>query len=335
MRFDDNDRVRELVGEFGAHLKILSRALSVEVTQRGGELRISSSGGDVDDAASLLRQLYAVISKGYPLHAADVHHAIRLTRADPDADLASWFSDTVLVGNEKRPIVPRSANQRLYVEAMRRHAVTFGVGPAGTGKTFLATAMAVSALRKGQVKRIVLTRPAVEAGEKLGFLPGDLSEKVDPYLRPLFDALNMMFPPERVARLVEKQIIEVAPLAFMRGRTLAESYVLLDEAQNTTVSQMRMFLTRLGEGSRMVVNGDITQVDLGRGVESGMVHALRVLADVEEIGMVQFGAEDVVRHPMVASIIRAYETDDRERGIAGSGAAIPRHADSTGPGRIR
>ncbi|MBX2800944.1 MAG: PhoH family protein [Myxococcales bacterium] len=224
--------------------------------------------------------------------------------------------------NEGRPITPRSGGQRAYVDALRNHEVVFGVGPAGTGKTYLAMAVAVAALKRGKVRRLILTRPAVEAGEKLGFLPGDLSEKVDPYLRPLFDALADMLPHERVTRMMERRVIEVAPLAFMRGRTLNQAYVVLDEAQNTTREQMKMFLTRLGEGSSMVITGDTTQIDLPRKGDSGLVHAVRVLSDVERIGIVKLGSRDVVRHTLVSQIVEAYAraSTDQSRDRGGSGA---------------
>jgi phosphate starvation-inducible PhoH-like protein len=236
----------------------------------------------------------------------DVRHSLRILRDDPASDLRSFFADTILTNLDNRPIAPRSAGQRAYVHALRAHDIVFGVGPAGTGKTYMAMAMAVAALKRGDVKRIILTRPAVEAGEKLGFLPGDLSEKVDPYLRPLYDALADMIPQDRVVRLLEKQVIEVAPLAFMRGRTLDRAYVVLDEAQNTTREQMKMFLTRMGNGSRMVITGDVTQIDLPRRSDSGMVEGLRILEGVEWIGVVHLTSRDVVRHPLVAEIIDAY-----------------------------
>lgn len=254
-----------------------------------------------------------MIEGGHPISVTDVDHAVRLVRNDPNADVHAYFADTVWTGVGHRAISPRTANQRLYVDALRRADIVFGVGPAGTGKTYLAMAMAIAALQRGDVRRIVLTRPAVEAGEKLGYLPGDLAEKVDPYLRPLFDALQDMLPPDRIAKLNEKRAIEVAPLAFMRGRTLQDAYVILDEAQNTTVEQMKMFLTRLGERSRMVITGDVTQIDLRPARASGLVHALRVLSGVERIPVVHFETSDVVRHPLVAEIIEAYERDSRLR----------------------
>jgi phosphate starvation-inducible protein PhoH and related proteins len=304
------------VGEFGAHLKLVERAFAVPVSQRGGTISVGPGPGTAD-ATDVLDQLLALVRGGHALTASDVEHAVRILQRDPDAELAAYFRDTVVVTTRGRPITPRTSGQRRYVDALRSHEVVFGVGPAGTGKTYLAVAFAAAALLKGEVKRIVLTRPAVEAGEKLGFLPGDLNEKVDPYLRPLYDALYDMLSPERTARLLERQIIEVAPLAFMRGRTLSDAYVILDEAQNTTLEQMKMFLTRLGERSRMAITGDVTQVDLPRGARSGMVHALEVLEDVPRIGVVRLSAADVVRHSLVAEIVDAYErAATREAGEA-------------------
>ena len=314
LTFEDNDHLREIAGELGSHLKIISRAMHVQVTQRGNTLNIDENGGgDVQGAQVVLEQLHQLVKKGHALHPRDVRHAIRILRDDRDADVARYFTDTILMNTENRPITPRSAGQGRYVEALRGHDIVFGVGPAGTGKTYLAMATAVAALQRHEVKRIVLTRPAVEAGEKLGFLPGDLTEKVDPYLRPLYDALQDMIPADRLVRMLEKGIIEVAPLAFMRGRTLNNAYVVLDEGQNTTMEQMRMFLTRMGEKARMVITGDVTQVDLPPNRTSGMAHALRVLSGIEKIGVVHLSSADVVRHPLVAAIIDAYEVDDKHR----------------------
>ena len=305
--FDDNSLVRELVGELGSHLKLVARPLGVTLTQRGSGVLVGGSGNRVL-AKQVLQALYGLAASGRALHPADVRHAVRILKADPGSDLAGYFHDTVLTTVHGRPITPRSAGQKTYLEALRSHDVVFGVGPAGTGKTYLAMAVAVAALQRGEVKKLILTRPAVEAGEKLGFLPGDLTEKVDPYLRPLYDALSDMVPAERAQRMLERGVIEVAPLAFMRGRTLAGAYVVLDEGQNTTREQMKMFLTRLGEGSRMVVTGDITQIDLPRRRDSGMVHALEVLSDVGRVGVSRLTASDVVRHPLVAEIINAYDS---------------------------
>lgn len=300
--------------------------MAVEVGQRGSDIMIGGSVGPESDpelAAVAVNQLYGLVTRGVELRPLDVEHALRILKRDPAADLASFFSQAILIGVDGRPIVPRSAGQQHYVNVLRAYDIVFGVGPAGTGKTYLAMAVAVAALKRGDVKRIVLTRPAVEAGEKLGFLPGDLTEKVDPYLRPLYDALHDMIPPDRIARMFEKRVIEVAPLAFMRGRTLADAYVVLDEAQNTTREQMKMFLTRLGNGTRMIITGDISQIDLPRKHESGMVQALRILkpaagGGVDGIGVVRFSSADVVRHPLVAAIIDAYEVFDAERHQQGS-----------------
>lgn len=285
---------------------MIGRGLGVEVSHRGDTLRFAGGARAVDVACRTVSQLYTLVQEGHTLHPMDVRHSLRILRDDPASDLRSFFADTILTNLDNRPIAPRSAGQRAYVHALRAHDIVFGVGPAGTGKTYMAMAMAVAALKRGDVKRIILTRPAVEAGEKLGFLPGDLSEKVDPYLRPLYDALADMIPQDRVVRLLEKQVIEVAPLAFMRGRTLDRAYVVLDEAQNTTREQMKMFLTRMGNGSRMVITGDVTQIDLPRRSDSGMVEGLRILEGVERIGVVHLTSRDVVRHPLVAEIIDAY-----------------------------
>ncbi len=302
--FDDLGQLRELVGEFGSNLKVIAKGMGVDLEQRGNAVHITR--GDAPATERLLRDLERLISRGFPLTPSDVEHAIRLAKAHPEADLTQFFSDAILMGAGGRPIAARTPTQRRYVQALRESPIVFGVGPAGTGKTYLAMAMAVAALGKGEVRRIVLTRPAVEAGEKLGFLPGDLSEKIDPYLRPLFDALQDMMSGEKITKLLDKRVIEVAPLAFMRGRTLQDAYVILDEAQNTTVEQMKMFLTRLGEHSRMIITGDPTQIDLPRPRMSGLVHALRVLKDVPNIEVVRFQSSDVVRHPLVAAIIDAY-----------------------------
>lgn len=313
LNFPDNARLRELVGEMGSHLKLIAERTETTLTQRGNTLLVSGPPRAVSRVRNLLEQLDALVESGHPLHKSDVGHALRILQGDAGADLGAFFRDTVLIGMEGKRISPRSAGQRDYLEALRHHDIVFGVGPAGTGKTYLAMAVAVAALKRGEVKRIILTRPAVEAGEKLGFLPGSLTEKVDPYLRPLYDALSDMLPPDRVARMIEKGIIEVAPLAFMRGRTLKAAVVLLDEAQNTTKEQMRMFLTRLGPDSKMVITGDVTQTDLPRRSQSGMVHALDVLRDVDRIAVVRLTSLDVVRHPLVAQIIEAYAKADEER----------------------
>ncbi len=302
--------VRELGGELGAHIKWVAAELNIDIHQRGTTLSFVSGNGAHELAYKLFRQLAVLAKDGRRIHPNDVRHGLRILANDPTADLVSWFRDAVLIDIRKRPITPRSANQRLYVHTMREHDVVFGIGPAGTGKTYLAMAMAMASYKAGECKRIVLTRPAVEAGEKLGFLPGDLTEKVDPYLRPLYDALADMVDAAELERMLERRLIEIAPLAFMRGRTLGDAFVVLDEAQNTTVEQMRMFLTRLGERGRMVITGDPSQVDLPRGRRSGLLHATQILEGVPHIGLVRFTKVDVVRHPLVAAIIEAYESDD-------------------------
>ena len=312
--FAHGEQLRELTGDYGSHLKQVGRELGVRITQRGTSLTVSGDDGSVLLAESLLKQLYGLVGGGLVLSVPLVDHACRLVRLDPSAKISDYFNDVVFVGRKKKAIFPRSLNQRIYVETMRRNEVVFGLGPAGTGKTYLAVAMAVAALSANEVQRIVLCRPAVEAGEKLGFLPGDLTEKVNPYLRPLYDGLHEMIGMEKTARLMEKGVIEVAPLAFMRGRTLSEAFVILDEAQNTTREQMKMFLTRLGVSSRAVVTGDPSQVDLGRGVPSGLAEASRILRNIPQIGFVEFTADDVVRHSLVSAIIRAY---DRARSAGG------------------
>jgi phosphate starvation-inducible PhoH-like protein len=300
--------LREVAGDFGAHLKLVSRAFQVDVQQRGSQIRVSGTDEvAVGQAVQALAGIGALAEEGQGLQATDVHHAIRALQADASANLHALFTDAVLHTADGRPITARTATQRAYVQAIRAHDIVFGVGPAGTGKTYLAVAMAVAALRRGDVRRIILTRPAVEAGEKLGFLPGDLAEKIDPYLRPLFDALHDALTAERVQKMLEKRIIEIAPLAFMRGRTLSEAFILLDEGQNTTREQMKMFLTRLGHGARMVVTGDPSQVDLPNKRQSGLAHALDVLHGVPGVAVVPFGAADVVRHPVVAAVVQAYE----------------------------
>lgn len=309
------------MGELGRHLEIIGRLLGVRVHQRGDQLMVSGDRAAVAATSRLLDELYAIAATGYPLAASDVDQAARLLAREPEVKLRDLYSETLTLGHGKKRIHPRSPRQRLYVNAMREHDVVFGVGPAGTGKTYLAMAVALTGLLKGEVNRIVLCRPAVEAGEKLGFLPGDLTEKVNPYLRPLYDALHDLMGYDRSSKLVTKGIIEVAPLAFMRGRTLSDSYVILDEAQNSTPEQMKMLLTRIGLGSRVVVTGDLTQVDLPRGQKSGLIHALHVLDGVPGIAMIRFTDVDIVRHPLVSEIVRAYDRveaasrgDDRRRG---------------------
>ena len=314
--FEDEETFRILRGSQDAHVKLVQRRLGVVIGVRGNEVTLRGDDFAVDLGESVLRQLYDVIRKGYPVYPPDVKRAIEILSANGNERLEALWLDTVLTSASKTRIAPKSPNQKAYVDAIRQHDIVFGVGPAGTGKTYLAMAMGVGALARNEVKRIVLARPAVEAGEKLGFLPGDLAEKVNPYLRPLYDALNDMMDFDRARRFIEKGVVEVAPLAFMRGRTLNDSFVILDEAQNSTVEQMKMFLTRLGYNSRAVVTGDVTQTDLEPGRQSGLNHALRILQDVEGIAIVQFTELDVVRHPLVQKIIVAYEKDTEARNAA-------------------
>jgi phosphate starvation-inducible PhoH-like protein len=310
IEFDDNLLLPLLYGERDAHLDQIERQLGVALVPRGNRLTISGSPSATEIAHLALASLYDKLKRGHEVDVAAVDAALRFAQTErDDKNLSLWREDAGF-RTRKRRIVARSAAQALYIKAMREHELVLGLGPAGTGKTYLAVAAAVDLLMTGQVERIILSRPAVEAGERLGFLPGDLREKVDPYLRPLFDALNDMLPADQIAKRMSSGEIEVAPLAFMRGRTLARAFVILDEAQNTTAMQMKMFLTRLGEGSRMVVTGDPTQVDLPPQTRSGLVDALEAINGVEGVSMVRFSEKDVVRHPLVAKIVGAYEARD-------------------------
>jgi phosphate starvation-inducible PhoH-like protein len=307
LRFDDASVLPNLFGSHDEHLKIVERALGVTIRPRGNEVAVEGDPIQVDLAVRTLSGLYRVLRKGIPITSNDVAAAARIVCSDRNADVSTVFEDIVFKSSRDRIITPKSVAQKKYLDAIRDHDIVFGVGPAGTGKTFLAMAMAVSFLIRKEVKRIVLARPAVEAGEKLGFLPGDMAEKVNPYLRPLHDALYSMLEYEQAANLMERGTIEVAPLAFMRGRTLNDSFVVLDEAQNTTSEQMKMFLTRIGFGSKAVITGDITQTDLPSGRVSGLNEALSILDGVEGIRFCCFTEIDVVRHPIVQEIIKAYE----------------------------
>ncbi|MBK7948674.1 MAG: rRNA maturation RNase YbeY [Deltaproteobacteria bacterium] len=293
-----------LYGDGEQTLRLLERSLGVEIHARGNELRIRGTDGRPALARRVLEELYRLLQSGQGVRHADVRHVIRMLTDEPEVQLKDIY-ENILRGSLKT-IRAKNLAQRRYVDLIQKHDIAIAVGPAGTGKTYLAMAMAVAALNRREISRIILTRPAVEAGERLGFLPGDLAEKVDPYMRPLYDALRDMMDVEKAARLIERGTIEVAPLAFMRGRTLNDSFVILDEAQNTTGEQMKMFLTRLGENSKAVITGDVTQIDLPSGTESGLVEATRVLRQVRGIGIMEFAATDVVRHPLVQSIIQAY-----------------------------
>ena len=305
--FDNIGAFQALIGELSKNIKHIERSLRVSISIKGNTVSIFGDPPGDEVAERLLKQLYPLAADGYPIHPADIDQGVRVLANDPQAKLKDLLMDTVFISPGKRPITPKTPQQKNYVQAMRSHDIVFGIGPAGTGKTYLAMGMAVAALQKKEVRRIILARPAVEAGEKLGFLPGDLYEKVNPYLRPLFDALHDMIDLEKTSRMVERGDIEVAPLAFMRGRTLNDSYVILDEAQNTTSDQMKMFLTRLGYSSKAVITGDITQTDLPEGTKSGLVEAWEILQGIEGITFVTFSKLDVVRHPLVQEIIKAYE----------------------------
>ncbi len=297
-----------MLGQHDAHVRTLEAALGVRIGVTGTSLRISGAHAEQALAGKVIGELYDLLKHGYPIYPSDVEYAIRIIRGDRNAELKDIFLDTIYVSANKRVISPKSINQKIYIDSIRSHDIVFGIGPAGTGKTYLAMAMALAALMKNQVTRMVLCRPAVEAGEKLGFLPGDLAEKVNPYLRPLYDALHDMVDFDRARRMLERGTIEVAPLAFMRGRTLNDSFIILDEAQNTTSEQMKMFLTRLGYNSKAVITGDVTQIDLPSGKLSGLKEASIVLGNTPGIAFVRFNDRDVVRHRLVQSIIKAYES---------------------------
>ena len=308
----DNDRLANLCGQFDEHLRQIERRLNVEIAGRGNRFRITGNPGAADAGGDVLRSLFEIAGKEH-LDPERVHVHLQeslMNRADADDGPIDGDDDGVAIQTRRKLIRPRGKNQTQYLRNIRDHDLAFGVGPAGTGKTYLGVAAAVEALDNEQIRRIVLVRPAVEAGERLGFLPGDMSQKVDPYLRPMYDALYDMIGAETVTRLIERNVIEVAPLAFMRGRSLNESFVLLDEAQNTSVEQMKMFLTRIGFGSRAVVTGDITQIDLPNGQLSGLRHAMKILDGVKGVAFTTFSPRDVVRHPLVQRIVEAYEAGD-------------------------
>jgi phosphate starvation-inducible PhoH-like protein len=307
MDFPDADRLREVAGELGKNLGILGKVSGTRIGQRGAQLRVVGEAPAVELAARVLDELYDLAATGTHITPVDVDQACRLLRAEPEARLADYHRELVVMGVRKKAIYPRTPRQRAYIRAFAQNDIVFGIGPAGTGKTYLAMAVAVAALLKDKVRRIVLCRPAVEAGERLGFLPGDLAEKVNPYLRPLYDALYDMVDEDRAARLIQKGVIEVAPLAFMRGRTLNDAFIILDEAQNATSEQMKMFLTRLGNEAQAAVTGDLTQVDLPRGARSGLSEAVSLLDGIDGIAVVRFGEADIVRHPLVSEIVRAYD----------------------------
>jgi len=309
--FSDNELMRSLCGEQNSHLGLLEKKIGVSLNLRGNVVLLEGGDWEVELAEKVLNQLYGLLEADYPLYPNDVEYAVRILSGDRSADLKEIFKSEVYISSRKKIITPKTINQKKYIDSIKKFDIVFGIGPAGTGKTYLAMAMAISSLVKKEVNRVVLARPAVEAGEHLGFLPGDLYEKVNPYLRPLYDALHDMMPFENASRLLEQGVIEVAPLAFMRGRTLNDSFVILDEAQNATPEQMKMFLTRLGFSSKAVITGDVTQTDLPKGKISGLIEAKEILEEVKGIRFVYFSREDVIRHRLVQKIIDAYEKIDK------------------------
>ncbi len=331
LEFSDNSAGQVLFGDLNRNLHTVEQTTGVMINVRGNVLQITGHSHAVDLAGSLFEQLYNLIRKGHPVFTQDIAFGLKILESSPKARLEKIFLDKVYITSKNKVISPKSINQKNYIDAMRRNDIVFGIGPAGTGKTYLAVAMAVAALAGEQVRSIILTRPAVEAGEKLGFLPGDMAQKVNPYLRPLTDALNEMLGQDRSQDLIERGIIEIAPLAFMRGRTLNNAFVILDEAQNTTREQMKMFLTRIGFDSRAVVTGDVTQIDLPGPRQSGLIEARQILRGVKGIHFSLFAETDVVRHPLVQEIIKAYEKKGSSRQDSDeSGAA--KEQNNAGPG---
>ena len=306
MVFEDNHLVKTLLGEYDQNLKHIEKLLPVTIHARGNTLSIHGKEDEINLARRLLQELYFLLESNHPVYPNDIDFALKMLRNNKTSHLKDVFLDAIHVSPKQKLISPKSIVQKHYIDAIRRYDIVIGIGPAGTGKTYLAMAMAISSLVKKEIDRIILTRPAVEAGEKLGFLPGDLYEKVNPYLRPLYDALHDMMDLEKASRLLQKGIIEVAPLAFMRGRTLNDSFVILDEAQNTTAEQMKMFLTRMGFDSKVVITGDITQIDLPPEKTSGLIEIQEILKSIPGIKFIYFASIDVVRHPLVQEIIDAY-----------------------------
>ncbi len=311
--FDRMEQAVSLFGSFDENIRLIENKYNVHVISRGSELKVAGEAEDVACAVRAINGMLVLINKGEPLTEQNIRYVISLVDEGSEDKLGSMISSCICISSKGRPVKPKTLGQEKYVEAIKENTIVFGIGPAGTGKTYLAVAMAVNAFRAKDVNRIILTRPAVEAGEKLGFLPGDLQQKVDPYLRPLYDALFDMLGAENFQRYQERGNIEVAPLAYMRGRTLDDSFIILDEAQNTTPEQMKMFLTRLGFNSKMVVTGDVTQIDLPDGRRSGLVEASKILKDVADVKTIRFSEKDVVRHKLVQDIIKAYEKFEEVR----------------------
>ncbi len=308
---DRMEQAVSLFGSFDENIKMIENEFSVAVVSRGSELKVTGEAENVSKASKAINGLLTLINKGETLSEQNIRYVISLVGEGNEDKLESMSSDCICISSKGKPIKPKTLGQKRYTQAIRDNTIVFGVGPAGTGKTYLAVAMAVTAFRQKQVNRIILTRPAVEAGEKLGFLPGDLQQKVDPYLRPLYDALFDMLGAESFQKYQERGSIEVAPLAYMRGRTLDDSFIILDEAQNTTREQMKMFLTRLGFNSKMVITGDVTQVDLPDGKKSGLVEVIKILKNIKDIDTVRFSEKDVVRHRLVQVIVKAYEKSEQ------------------------
>ena len=311
--FDAMEQAVSLFGSFDENIKLVEKEFGVSVISRGSDLKVVGEAENVSLAVRALNSLLVLINKGETLSDQNVRYVLSLVKEGNEGKLSTMATDSICITAKGKPIKPKTLGQKKYCEAINNNTITFGIGPAGTGKTYLAVAMAVTAFRAKEVNKIILTRPAVEAGEKLGFLPGDLQSKVDPYLRPLYDALFDMLGAENFQRYQERGAIEVAPLAYMRGRTLDDSFIILDEAQNTTPEQMKMFLTRLGFGSKMVVTGDITQIDLPTGKKSGLKKVIRILKNIDDIEICKFTEKDVVRHRLVQEIIKAYEKLDNDK----------------------
>ncbi len=314
LTFENPELVSRLCGEQNAHLHLLEKKIGLSIHVRGNQFTLQGGDWEVELAEKILNQLHELLESDHPIFLNDIEYAIRILSGNQSANLKKIFIDKVYISSNKKVITPKTINQKDYIDSIRKFDIVIGIGPAGTGKTYLAMAMAVSALVNKEVNRVVLARPAVEAGEHLGFLPGDLYEKVNPYLRPLYDALHDMMTFEEASRLIQKGVIEVAPLAFMRGRTLNDSFVILDEAQNATTEQMKMFLTRLGFSSKTVITGDVTQTDLPEGKMSGLIEAREILEGIKGIRFVFFSRDDVVRHPLVQEIIDAYEKMEQKKG---------------------
>jgi len=307
IKLQSNGEARQLFGKCDENLRLVGSGFGVKLTSRGEELVITGSKSDVEKSARLFEEFLSILRQGGAIKRDEVAYSIRSFKKDPHIELQGIYLDKIDVSSKRRFVTPKTKGQKRYVDAIRQYDIVFGVGPAGTGKTYLAMAMAVNALKQQEVNRIILTRPAIEAGERLGYLPGTLYEKVTPYLRPLYDALYDMMEVDKIQNFIDRGIIEVAPLAYMRGRTLNDSFIILDEAQNSTPDQMKMFLTRLGFDSKTVITGDATQSDLPSGKESGLSQVQRILKNIKGIQFINFTGEDVVRHPLVQEIIRAYE----------------------------